>query len=112
MIWSSFKTVVYPFSLSASCTSRTVEGPRPHKTRRISSSDAVGFCGERVMRAQYYEDIRSVNENLRRKMRSGSARASRWRDRRGGCRDVRNGGLVPSFRVLLFALAGGFGFLP
>src|SRR3954471_23979110 len=69
MIWSSFKTVVYPrdfFSLSASCTSRTVEGPRNQRTRRISSSDVVGFCGERVMAGPYYEEIRSVNENLRR----------------------------------------------
>src|SRR5213080_1591736 len=48
MICSSFRTVVYPrsfFSRSASWTSRTVEGPRSHSTRRISSSDAVGFCG-------------------------------------------------------------------
>src|SRR5580704_14738963 len=33
------------FSFKASCTSRTVEGPRVQRTRRISSSDAVGFCG-------------------------------------------------------------------
>ena len=28
---------------------RFVEGPRNQRTRRISSSDAVGFCGERVI---------------------------------------------------------------
>src|SRR5580693_1216843 len=33
------------FSFRESCTSRTVEGPRVQRTRRISSSDAVGFCG-------------------------------------------------------------------
>src|ERR1700732_1914342 len=37
------------FSLSASCTSRTVDGPRIQRTRRISSSDAVGFCRSRFM---------------------------------------------------------------
>src|SRR5216684_5943176 len=55
------------FSFSASCTSRTVDGPRVQRTRRISSSDAVGFCGGCFMREPYYEDVRSVNENLRRR---------------------------------------------
>src|SRR5260370_17122076 len=54
------------FSFSESCTSRTVDGPRVQRTRRISSSDAVGFCGGCFMREPYYEDVRSVNENLRR----------------------------------------------
>src|SRR4051794_8819963 len=54
------------FWFRASCTSRTVEGPLLHSTWRISSSEAVGFCGLRVMMEPYYEDIRSVNEELRR----------------------------------------------
>src|ERR1700691_518649 len=37
------------FSCNESCTSRTVDGPRVQSTRRISSSDAVGFCGGRFM---------------------------------------------------------------
>src|ERR1700688_595928 len=52
MICMSFKTLVYPirfFLLSASCTSRTVEGPRAHKILSISSSDTVGFCVSGVM---------------------------------------------------------------
>src|SRR5271169_2280066 len=69
MIWSSFSTVVYPTSFSwlkASCTARTVDGPRSHKMRRISSSPAVGLGTlDLVMRYSYYEGIRIVNEYLR-----------------------------------------------
>src|SRR5580658_4122422 len=36
-------------SCRESCTSRTVDGPRLQRTRRISSSDAVGFCGDCFM---------------------------------------------------------------
>src|SRR6476646_10509685 len=69
MICRSFRTVVYPrdfCSESAAYTSRTVEGPRAHNTRRISSSEAVGFWGVSwLMGRGYYEDLRIVNENLR-----------------------------------------------
>src|SRR5438309_3338993 len=46
MICISLRTVVYPAPRSgprASCTSRTVLGPRDHSTRRISSSAGVGL---------------------------------------------------------------------
>ncbi len=45
-LWSSFNVVVYPTSRvaeSASCTSRTVPGPRDHSTWRIASSASVGW---------------------------------------------------------------------
>src|SRR5438046_1594450 len=44
MIWRSFSTVVYPLgrsAASASCTSRTVLGPRRQSTERLSDSDRV-----------------------------------------------------------------------
>src|ERR1017187_6772381 len=46
MIWSILSTVVYCVGLRAqiaSCTSRTVVGPRLHNTVRISSSASVGL---------------------------------------------------------------------
>src|ERR1035441_11027755 len=46
MIWSILSTVVYCVCLRAqiaSCTSRTVVGPRLHNTVRISSSASVGL---------------------------------------------------------------------
>src|SRR5882724_2948040 len=44
MIWSSFRTVVYPVSRPrTSVIWRTVLGPRVHKTRRMPSSASVGL---------------------------------------------------------------------
>src|SRR5258708_3207175 len=61
--------------LSTSWTSRTVEGPRSHRTPRISSSASVGRNWEDFrMRKSYYEVIRSVNENLRSQILRGSSR--------------------------------------
>lgn len=68
MICMSFKTVVYPVGLvwfKIPWISRTVAGPWPHKTRRISSSASVGRLEDLRMGKYYYEVIRSVNEFLR-----------------------------------------------
>src|SRR5690348_771892 len=67
MIWSSFKTVVYPVGFrrsSSSCTCRTVLGPRRQSTRRIPSSASVGR-GVVAMPGRLYEAFRNVNERLR-----------------------------------------------
>src|SRR5260370_41857487 len=52
------------FSCSASCTSRTVEGPRVQRTRSISSSDAVGFCGGCFMEEDHTTKIFVVSTKI------------------------------------------------
>ena len=66
MICSILSTVVYCVGLRAqmaSCTSRTVVGPRLHSTVRISSSASVGLGRFlRHIRRTYYEGIRMSTE--------------------------------------------------
>src|SRR5258708_32222717 len=70
--------------LSTSWTSRTVEGPRSHRTPRISSSASVGRNWDDFrMTASYYEVIRSVNENLRSQTLTGPAGGVLRRGSRG-----------------------------
>src|SRR3954463_10877109 len=69
MIWSSFNAVVYAAWrswASCSCTWRTVLGPRSQRTLKIDSSASVGRGAlVRDMGGSIYENLRSVNENLR-----------------------------------------------
>src|SRR5436309_3689469 len=73
MIWRSLSTVVYPTTppraaRSASCTSRTVLGPRCHSTPRMASSALVG----RIISAKY-ERLRTCQYDAFRTSRSGGA---------------------------------------
>src|ERR1039457_6667185 len=70
MICNSLRTVVYCVGLrraTASCTSRTVEGPRSQRTVRISSSPSVGRGGSGIfagiLRRSYYEELRLSSGN-------------------------------------------------
>src|SRR5258705_2949415 len=72
MIWRSLRTVVYPTAplraaRRASCTSRTVLGPRCHRTPRIASSALVG----RIMPSKY-ESLRTCKYEAFRTLRPRS----------------------------------------
>src|SRR5580704_17550339 len=68
MICSSFSAVVYPVGLvwlRVCRISRTVAGPRSHKTRKMASSPSVGRGGLDGMTRLLTNCFVNVNENFR-----------------------------------------------